>query len=123
MLTQLHTVLPAADLARAREFYHDKLGLDPDETHEGVLVYHLDGGTSFQLYESTSAGLGQTTQMGWHTDDLEAEMARLRARGVVFEEYDYPGLHTENGIATSPEMRSAWFRDSEGNFLCLSQML
>lgn len=123
MLTQLHTVLPAADLGRARTFYHDKLGLDPDETHEGTLVYHLDDGTSFQLYESTSAGLGQTTQMGWLTDDLEAEMARLRDRGVVFEEYGFPGLHTENGIATSPDMRSAWFRDSEGNFLCLSQML
>lgn len=123
MLTQLHAVLPAADLGRAREFYHDKLGLDPDETHEGLLVYHLDGGTSFQLYESTGAGLGSTTQMGWHTDDLEAEMTRLRDRGVVFEEYDVPGLRTVDGIATSSDMRSAWFRDSEGNFLCLSQML
>lgn len=56
-------------------------------------------------------------------DDVDAEVARLRAAGVVFEEYDLPGLKTENGIATGDQERAAWFKDSEGNILCVAQEL
>jgi len=121
MMKQLHTVLPAADLRRAREFYHNTLELDPDEVHDGSVVYHLDSGAAFEIYESSNAGTSQTTQMGWVTDDLPAEMARLREHGVVFEEYDVPGMKTENGIAQMEDGRAAWFRDSEGNFICVSE--
>jgi hypothetical protein len=59
--------------------------------------------------------------MGWDTDNLEREMDELRARGVVFEEYDLPGLKTENGVVDNEWGKGAWFLDSEGNILSLSQ--
>lgn len=121
MMKALHTVLPAADLERARTFYHDKLGLDPDETREGSLVFHPAPGAEFEIYETPNAGTAQNTQMGWMTDDLDGEMAVMRANGVVFEEYDMPGMTTVNGVVEGADLRCAWFRDSEGNFLCVSQ--
>ncbi|MEO7374194.1 MAG: VOC family protein [Terrimesophilobacter sp.] len=117
------TVLPASDLQRARSFYHDKLDLDPTEQYGDNLVYRVGHGSSFELYETPNAGTAQNTQMCWMTDDLDAEMARLRDRGVMFEDYDIPGLTTVNGVATEDNMRTAWFRDSEGNFLCVSQLI
>jgi catechol 2,3-dioxygenase-like lactoylglutathione lyase family enzyme len=120
MLTQSHTVLPAADLNRLRGFYHDKLGMDPSEEHEGMLMYR-DGSAGFDAYETENAGSAKNTQMGWMTDDLDAEMSRLRSVGVQFEEFEMPGMSTVNGVVEADGMRSAWFRDSEGNILCLTQ--
>ncbi|MCU1524964.1 MAG: Glyoxalase/bleomycin resistance protein/dioxygenase [Microbacteriaceae bacterium] len=123
MLKELHTVLPAADLQRARTYYHDKLSLDPDQEEDGSLMYHLTSESAFEIYETSNAGTAQNTQMGWMTDDLENEMNTLRERGVVFEDYDVPGMKTVNGVATMEGMKSAWFRDSEGNFICVSQRI
>ncbi|TFC52121.1 VOC family protein [Cryobacterium sp. TMT1-21] len=125
MLKELHTVLPAADLRRAQAFYHDALELDPAEAHEEsrTLVYRTGAGGTFEIYETSNAGTARNTQMCWTTDDLDAEMSRLRERGVVFEDYDVPGLKTVNGVAATDEMKSAWFRDTEGNFICIFQML
>jgi catechol 2,3-dioxygenase-like lactoylglutathione lyase family enzyme len=123
MLKELHTVLPAADLQRARTFYHDKLDLDPDPGDGGSLMYHLTSDSGFEIYETSNAGTAQNTQMGWMTDDLDAEMSSLRERGVQFEDYDIPGMKTENGVATMDGMKSAWFRDTEGNFICISQRM
>lgn len=117
------TVLPAADLDRARMFYHDKLELDPDEQYGDNLLYRVGNGSAFELYQTPNAGTAQNTQMCWMTDDLDAEMMRLRERGVMFEDYDIPGVKTVDGIATEDNMRTAWFRDSEGNFLCISQLM
>jgi len=123
MLSQLeaYSVLPAKDLKRAREFYRDKLGLEPVEEHEHGLVYRTKSGGRVQMYETENAGTARNTALGWMTDDLEAEMAALRSHGVVFEEYDAPGLKTVNGIATDSDGKAAWFRDSEGNFICVSE--
>jgi catechol-2,3-dioxygenase len=125
MLKQMEalTVLPASDLERARTFYHDMLELDPDEQYGDNLIYRVGNGSAFELYETPNAGTAQNTQMCWMTSDLDSEMARLRERGVMFEDYDVPGLTTVNGVATQDNMRTAWFRDSEGNFLCISQMM
>ena len=120
MLKEAHAVLPAADLDRARQFYHDKLGLDPAEMHEGLLMYR-DASVAFEVYETENAGTAKNTQLGWVTDDLDREMRELRERGVVFEDYDVPGLKTVDGVAMGDGMRTAWFRDSEGNFLCVSE--
>jgi catechol 2,3-dioxygenase-like lactoylglutathione lyase family enzyme len=122
MLTNVHTILPAADLGRARTFYHDKLGLDPALEIPGLLVYGSTSTPSFEVYETSNAGTAQNTQMCWLTDDIDADMTELRGRGVTFEDYDFPGLKTENGVATMDEGKSAWFRDSEGNFLCITQV-
>jgi catechol 2,3-dioxygenase-like lactoylglutathione lyase family enzyme len=122
------TRLPAQDLDRARRFYSEKLGLDPVEAREGGLRY-VCGGTEFALFASAGAPSGEHTQMGWEVDDIEATVRPLRARGVVFEEYDLPGLTTVNGIADiegnypskGTGERGAWFRDSEGNMLGIGQ--
>ena len=118
----IYTVLPAADLERARRFYSEKLGLEPTDRKPGMLAYSGPPGYIFQLYEST-AGASEHTQMGFNTWDLDSEMAELRARGVVFEEYDLPGLKTENGVGFVGTERSAWFKDSEGNIICVSETL
>jgi catechol 2,3-dioxygenase-like lactoylglutathione lyase family enzyme len=125
------TRLPAQDLERARRFYSEKLGLEPAEERPGGLLYRGASG-EFALFQSAGAPSGAHTQMGWEVDDIEATVRALRERGVVFEEYDLPGLTTVDGIAdiagNYPSKggvgeRAAWFRDSEGNMLGMGQPL
>ena len=73
------------------------------------------------LFSSSSAGTGDHQVAAWRVDDLTAEAAELRSRGVVFEDYDTPHLHTVDGIATTPDGKAAWFKDSEGNLLTMMQ--
>ncbi|WP_022884337.1 VOC family protein [Glaciibacter superstes] len=120
---EVFTVLPAADLPRARAFYLDTLGMKPAEETGAGLMYRMPGGSLMLLYETANAGSAKNTAMCFDTTDLDAEMAELRQRGVTFEEFDFPGLKTENGVAKMENERSAWFVDSEGNILCLLQRL
>ena len=132
MLQEGHvaTRLPAQDLERARGFYAEKLGLEPVDERPGGLLYRCASG-EFALFESAGASSGAFTQMAWNVDDIEATVERLRSRGVVFEEYDVPGLTTVGGIAEiegqypskGSAERGAWFRDSEGNLLGIGQVL
>lgn len=114
------TFIPASDLARARRFYAEKLGFQPIEEIEGLLLYQ-SGGAQFAVYATQFAGIAQHTLMSWDVDDLNAVMAQLRQQGIVFEEYDMPGLKTVNGIAELGPARGAWFKDSEGNILNVTQ--
>jgi catechol-2,3-dioxygenase len=120
--TAVAAVLPAKDVGRAKEFYRDKLGLEPIENADDNVMYECGNGTRFLLYQTDNAGTAKNTQMGWVTDDVERDVQELRGRGVVFEEYDFPGVKTENGIATSDAGKAAWFLDSEGNILSLFEM-
>ncbi len=120
--SEIYAVLPASDLGRAREYYKDKLGLEPAEERSDGLIYQTKGGPKFLLYETQFAGTAQNTAMNFVTDDLDAEMADLRSRGVVFEDYDFPGLKTENGVAEYDGGRGGWFKDSEGNILAVGEM-
>ena len=114
------TMSPASDLGRARTWYAEKLGMDPAREDPAGLVYESGKGTGFMVYESQFAGTNQATAMGWQVVDFDAEMADLRGRGVSFEEYDFPGFKTENGVMTMPDCsRGAWFKDSEGNILAI----
>jgi predicted enzyme related to lactoylglutathione lyase len=115
--------IPVADLGRARRFYEQTLGLKPKEEIGGGVVYECGKGTGFFMYKSAGAGTSKASTAFWAVDDVAAEVAELRARGVVFEEYDRPGLKTENGIATGGGTKTAWFKDSEGNILALSQRI
>jgi catechol 2,3-dioxygenase-like lactoylglutathione lyase family enzyme len=123
MLSKLefHATLPAQNLDRARRFYAEKLGLQPDTENPGGLVYRCKDSWFF-VFPSSGASTAQFTQGGWSTEDIETEVAELQARGVVFEEYDYPNLKTVNGIAVTPAGKAAWFKDSEGNLLGLIQI-
>ena len=125
------TRLPAQDLDRARRFYAEKLGLEPTDERPGGLLYRFAKG-EFALYSSAGTAPGTFTQMGFEVDDLEAAVAELGRRGVVFEEVDLPGLQTTDGIAEvegnypikgAKGERAAWFRDSEGNLLGIGQPL
>ena len=122
--------IPVQDLDRARRWYAEKLGLEPAEEREGGLRHECASGV-FCLFASAGASDGTFSQMAFNVDDIEAEIAELRARGVVFEEYDVPGLRTVAGIADidgnypskGTRERGAWFRDSEGNMLGMGQSL
>jgi catechol 2,3-dioxygenase-like lactoylglutathione lyase family enzyme len=112
--------IPVSDLARARAFYRDKVGLEPKEELEGGLRYECGGSSAF-MYVSGGAGTSKASQAFWQVKDLAAEMAELRKRGLVFEEYDMPGLKTTNGVAGGGGTLAAWFKDSEGNIMALAQ--
>jgi predicted enzyme related to lactoylglutathione lyase len=117
----IHATIPATDLERARAFYADKLGLTPTREDRAGLVYETPGGAWFRLYRTPYAGTAQHTIAGWEVEDLEAEVAELKARGVAFQEYQSEQLQTVDGIATTQGGRAAWFKDSEGNILGLAQ--
>ena len=117
-----HTTLPAADLDRAKKFYAGKVGLTPATESPGGVFYELAGGTRFILYPTPNPARGGHTQIGFATSDIEAEVKSLQSRGVVFEEYDFPGLKTDGGIATTGPTRAAWFKDSEGNMIGIVQL-
>jgi catechol 2,3-dioxygenase-like lactoylglutathione lyase family enzyme len=123
MLSQreFHTTIPVQDLNRARQFYAEKLGLQPESEMPGGLIYRCKD-SWFLLFPSSGASTGLFTQGGWTTDDIEAEVAELKARGLDFEEYNYPNFKTVNGIAVTGAGRSAWFKDSEGNLLGIVQL-
>jgi len=125
---EVATRLPARDLERAKAFYRNKLGLEPIEERPGGARYRC-GNSYFALFQSAGASSGTHTQMGWEVKDIEATVAELRGRGVVFEEYDLPGFKTVNGIADiagnypskGSGEKAAWFYDSEGNLLGIGQ--
>ncbi|GGV10632.1 glyoxalase [Streptomyces filipinensis] len=123
------TRLPAGDLERARRFYAEKLGLAPVDERPGGLLYRC-AGVDFVVFRSTGTSPGTFTQMAFEVDDLDAVVAELRRRGVVFEEVDVPGIRTRDGIAEiegnypskgARGERGAWLRDSEGNLLGIGQ--
>ena len=116
------TTLPVEDLARAKAFYAEKLGLRPTREVEGTLFYEGGGDTGFLLFLSGGRASGQHTQMAWFVKDIVYTVTKLKSRGVHFEEYDFPGLKTSHGIADLGYEKAAWFRDSEGNLLALGQL-
>jgi len=117
----VHAALPVQDLARARSFYGDVVGLRADAEESGGIFFHAGAGTRVLVFPSQGTSAGTHTQAAWQVDDIEAEVATLRGRGVVFEEYDFPSLRTVNGIADVPVGRAAWFKDPDGNVLGLVQ--
>jgi predicted enzyme related to lactoylglutathione lyase len=115
--------IPAGDIMRARDFYADKLGLTPATELPGeVLIYRTAGGTEFQVYRTEYAGQAGHTIAQWHVADIESEVRDLKAKGVSFEVYDMPGVQWDGEIASMEGMgRAAWFKDSEGNILCIDE--
>jgi predicted enzyme related to lactoylglutathione lyase len=115
--------IPVADVGRARKFYEGTLGLKAKEEYAGGVIYECGKGSWVFMYPSPGAGTSKASTAFWTVDDIEAEVAELKTRGVVFEEYDMPGLKTVNSIATGGGAKTAWFKDTEGNILAVSQRL
>jgi predicted enzyme related to lactoylglutathione lyase len=114
--------IPAADLDRARSFYADTLGLTPSSemADAGMLIYRTDGGTTFQVYQTEFAGQAGHTIAQFHVDDVEGEARALQGKGVALETYDMPGVTWDDGVADMGAIgKAAWFKDSEGNILCI----
>ena len=120
---KVYPTIPASDLARARAWYEEKLGLSPRSEVTTGLVYDLGGGTGFLLYPTGAAGQAPNTLATFSSTDVKADVAALRARGVVFEDYDFPGPKTVDGVAAIGDGKAAWFKDSEGNILAIGDDL
>jgi catechol 2,3-dioxygenase-like lactoylglutathione lyase family enzyme len=114
-----HATLPTSDVEALRPFYEDVLGFTPHAILPSAVVYRAGGGSLFAISRSGGAASGTHTQLAFSVIDIEATVAELRGRGVVFEEYESP--RTENGIARLPVGRGAWFRDPAGNLLGVAQ--
>ena len=118
-----HTTLPVADLTRAKAFYIGVLGFEDIESEtDAAVMINAGGDTRFVLFVTPNTERGGHTQLGFAVDDIEAEVAELKARGVVFEEYDVPGFKTVNSIVDSPPTRAAWFLDPDRNIVGLVQL-
>jgi catechol 2,3-dioxygenase-like lactoylglutathione lyase family enzyme len=114
-------VLLAKDLAAARDFYHDKLGLEILTENEAAIVFKCGGGTRLDVTKSTVGTADEQTQASWQVKDIRSEVTELRARGVKVEDYDMPGLKTEDGIADIGFAWAAWIVDPGGNALGILQ--
>ena len=115
-------MLPVDDVDRAKKFYEEKLGLEYGGLNpEGSAMFALDGGTTLVLLPRPGAPRAESTAMSWAVDDVEKEVKELENRGVVFEDYDLPGLQTKDHIADFAGERAAWFVDPDGNVLCIHE--
>ena len=117
----IYAFIPVRDMSRARKFYEETLGFRPSQEMEGGASYESANKTAFFLYQSAGAGTNEASTAFWQVENLESEMAELRAKGVKFEDYDMPGIKTQNGGATGGGGKVAWFKDTEGNIMALIQ--
>ena len=115
--------IPATDVKRARAFYENKVGLKPKEEFAGGVVYECGDKSTIYMYPTPNAGTNKASTAFWSVDDVEQEVRDLKARGVVFENYDQPDLKTVNGIATGGGVKAAWFKDTEGNIMAIIETL
>ncbi|WP_137991203.1 VOC family protein [Streptomyces vilmorinianum] len=113
-------MIPVNDMARAKGFYTETLGLTVTrETTEDTRLE--SGGTTIGLYETPYGGRAEHTLASFRVANLDTEMSQLRSKGVTFEDYDLPGLKTVDSVVEMDDMRCAWFKDSEGNILNLTE--
>ena len=119
----MYAYIPARDMARARQFYEGKVGLKAKEETNGGVVYEFAGGTACFLYPTPNAGTSQASQAFWDVKDVDGLIAALKARGVVFEDYDMPGERSPQGAVIAGGAKAAWFKDSEGNIMALIENL
>ena len=127
MLTNspIRPTIPVVDLNRAKKFYETTLGLKPvhdnnDDTTLGIAIFECENNTLIELYQRGPSKADHTVAT-FEVSNIEVEVDTLRGKGVNFEEYDMPEIKTQNGIATQGSVKAAWFKDSEGNILCIHQ--
>jgi catechol 2,3-dioxygenase-like lactoylglutathione lyase family enzyme len=124
MLTKapVTTMLPVKDLNRAREFYEKKLGLKPiGARQDGKFLFAGGDGGTLALFPKPEGTKAEHTAVSFLVKDIAREIKELKQKGVVFEDYDFPGLKTENHVCVLGSEKAAWFKDTEGNYLCLHE--
>jgi catechol 2,3-dioxygenase-like lactoylglutathione lyase family enzyme len=115
-------MLPVTDVDRARTFYTESLGLDYTGTNdEGSAMFALEGGSALVLLPRPDSRPSESTAMSFDVDDITAEIGDLEGRGVRFEDYDLPELTTVDHVAVTGSEKAAWFKDPDGNVLCLHE--
>jgi len=116
------TMLPVIDMQRARNFYEGRLGLAPVGLKpDGQFVYACAGGASIALFPKEGGTRAEHTAISFKVDDIGAALAALQKAGVAFEDYDLPGLKTVNHVCVLGAEKAAWFKDTEGNYLCIHE--
>jgi catechol 2,3-dioxygenase-like lactoylglutathione lyase family enzyme len=116
------TILPVIDMNRAREFYEHKLGLKPvGFAADGNFVFACSGEAAIALIHKAQGTKSEHTAISFEVSDVVSEVKELERRGVVFEDYDLPGLKTIEHVCVLGSDRAAWFKDTEGNILCVHQ--
>jgi catechol 2,3-dioxygenase-like lactoylglutathione lyase family enzyme len=117
------TMLPVSDMARARAFYEGSLGLMPGGLKpDGKFVYQV-GGSTLALFPKPGGTKADHTAISFQVADIAASIAELKRAGVVFEDYDFPGLKTVDHVCVLGAEKAAWFKDTEGNYLCIHEDL
>jgi catechol 2,3-dioxygenase-like lactoylglutathione lyase family enzyme len=118
-------LMAVSDLDTARRFYEDQLGLVPGEEEDEAVRYFCAEGTNLFVYlQPDHAGASSATLAGWTVDDLDQTMDELSSRGVQFEQYDQPGIKTdERGAFDGGDFKAAWIKDPDGNTMALTQFL
>jgi len=114
---RVSATLPASDFERAKSYYSEKLGFTPVEDTPTGALYEAADGVQFLVFPSVGVASGTHTQIAFDVDDVASEVAALKDRGVVFEEYDLPDFKTVDGILKTQDMTAAFFKDSEGNLI------
>lgn len=109
------------DIDRARQFYGETLGLGAGEDVPGGVMYPCGDGQLF-IYQSSFAGTNQATYASWNVPDIEACVEELKGKGVSFEHYDMPGVQLEGDVHVAEGMKSAWFKDPDGNILAVNEI-
>ncbi len=117
-------MLPITDAQRAQKFYTDTLQLPYEGTNaEGSLLFRLAGGSELVLLPRPDSTPSPSTALSFEVTDIEQEISALKDQGVVFEDYDLPGLKTTDSVCVMAAEKAAWFLDPDGNILCVHQTL
>ena len=112
-------MIAVKDIDRARKFYADTLGLETKDEMGGEVLTMKSGETMINVYRSEFAGTNQATALTFDVDDITAEVRDLKEKGVFFEQYDMPGLERQGDLYVAQGMKTAWFKDPDGNILSL----
>jgi catechol 2,3-dioxygenase-like lactoylglutathione lyase family enzyme len=116
------TILPVINMDRARDFYEKKLGLVPKGfAADGNFIFSCGGQATIALIPKPHGTKAEHTALSFEVEDVMKDVKELEKRGVVFEEYDFPGLKTVEHVCVMGSDKAAWFKDTEGNILCVHE--
>ncbi len=117
--TDAIATIAVKNLKAATDFYEGKLGLSRGPATEDMVITYKSGNSSVLVYESQFAGTNQATALTWAVDDVDAETKALKAKGITFEHYNFPGITLEGDVHVMGNRRNSWFKDPDGNILSI----